>query len=119
MAKSYLIVCDRSPYGSLMMKESLDVATAAAAFDLPVHLLLRGDGVYGALDAQNADGLQSKSTARQLGALMVYGVNGLFVDAEALRDRNLDADQLIAEAQVVDRPEIDRLYAAADCTVQL
>lgn len=119
MAKPYLIICDRSPYGSISLRESLDMATAAAAFDMPVTLLLRGDGVYGALAAQASADLGQKNIAKQLGALTIFGVQAIHIDGTALAQRGLSPTELVDGIQVVDSAGIRGLLASAAIVVQL
>lgn len=119
MAKAYLIICDRPPYGSISFRESLDMATAAAAFDLPVEVLLRDDGIFAALAAQDSSDLEQKNTGKALGALMIYGVSGIYVDQASLLDRQLSADRLVPEVEVIDDVAVSRLLAQDKVVVQL
>jgi tRNA 2-thiouridine synthesizing protein C len=119
MVKTYLIVCDRSPYGSVSVQESLDMATAAAAFDLPVQVLLRGDAVYSALASQESGALGQKNLGKLLGALTIYGVNGIFVDGDSLTERGLFANDLVPEAETLEESAINALLAQEALIVQL
>lgn len=101
------------------MRESLDMATAAAAFDLPVQILLRGDAVYGALASQSSDGLRQKDIGKQLGALGIYGVSDIFIESAALDARCLGHNDLLAGIRVLDPAGVKALLRRAGLTVQL
>lgn len=118
MPKSYLIVCDRPPYSSQAGTESLDLAAAAAAFDMPVQVLLRGDGVYAALTGQAPQALHQKSAARRLDALEIYGVQGVFADYGSLLTRGLSQADIISSIVAVDDQQVASLLANADLVVQ-
>lgn len=119
MATTYLIVCDRSPYGTIAMQESFDLATAGAAFDFPVQVLLRGDAVYGALTTQNSETLGQKNAGKQLSALGIYGVDGIFVERAALTERSLKAQDLLPGVTVLDESDILSLLRDQSLVVQL
>lgn len=117
--KPYLIVCDRSPYGSISFRESLDMATAAAAFDISVQLLLRGDGVCGALATQDSEGLGQKNSGKQLSALGIYGVDGVFAEGRALTQRSLTENDLLPDVKVLEESEVTTLFSSDFLIIQL
>ena len=119
MTKHYLIVCDRPPYGSVGVQESLDMATAAAAFDLTVKVLLRGDAVYAAVAAQATDALGQRNLGKYLRALGIYGVAGIFVSTADLAERGLSESELVADVDPLAPSEIDVLMTAGYLVVQL
>lgn len=112
--KTFLIVCHRPPYGESFAREALDVAMAAAAFDQSVAMLFLGDGVLQLLNAQHGDAIGQKSHDKQLSALPLYDVDTLYVDAEALQARQLDAADLILPVQPLSTAEISALFTAHD-----
>jgi tRNA 2-thiouridine synthesizing protein C len=109
-----LFVCRRPPYGSSLAREALDVALAAAAFDQPVAMLFLGDGVLQLLSQQKADAIEQKPLDKQLGALPLYDIDQLYVDAEALRERKLLLVDLALPAQPLSVAEITALLAGHD-----
>lgn len=119
MAKTYLIVCDRPPYGSISLQESFDLATAGAAFDFPVQILLRGDAVYGALSAQDTEALGQKNAGKHLGALEIYGVGKIFVEGAALVERSLQPQDLATSVTVLDDSSVLELLRSECLLVQL
>lgn len=79
-----LIVIDQPPYGRWSGRESLDMAFALAAFDHPVSVLFRGDGVLWLASDQDGSALDQKTASKNLGAATVFGVEGLYCDANAM-----------------------------------
>lgn len=67
MDQTHLIVIDSPPYGDWRGREALDMAFSLAAFDRPVALLFRGEGVNWLRPGQKA----SPSTRRQSAATSV------------------------------------------------
>lgn len=101
IAKRYLIVCRRPPYGESYAREALDVALAAAAFDQPVAFLFLGDGIAQLLRAQDSVAIAEKSLEKQLAALPLYDIDTIYVDAAALRERGFTLDDLSLPAQAL------------------
>lgn len=112
--KSFLIVCRQPPYGSALAREALDVALATAAFDQRVAMLFLGDGVLQLLRPQDAAAIGQKAHDKQLGALPLYDVEELYVDARALRERGVEGTELAVAARAVEDTDIAALYAAHD-----
>jgi tRNA 2-thiouridine synthesizing protein C len=112
LRKKIAVVCRRPPYGSSYPREALDMALAAAAFDQEVSLLFVGDGVWQLVRGQLPTG--QKSLEKQLGALPLYDVDKLYVDAEALAARQLHPAELVLPATPLAAPELAALLAAQD-----
>jgi tRNA 2-thiouridine synthesizing protein C len=111
-AKNFLIVCRQPPYGTSHARDALDVAMATAAFDQKVAMLFHGDGVLQLLVAQDGAAIGQKSHDKQLGALPLYDVDALYVDAQSLQAHGLVAADLVLDAQPLTNAEITRLFAS-------
>lgn len=81
--KHLLLIVRRSPYGSSLARAALDVALATAAFEQPLSLLFLGDGVLHLMPAQDTQARGVKNLGRQLAAFPLYGIESVYVDAEA------------------------------------
>lgn len=79
-----LVVIDHAPYGRWSGRESLDIAFALAAFDQPVSLLFRGDGVLWLIPDQDGTALDQKTASKNLGAAAIFGVETLYGDSAAM-----------------------------------
>lgn len=99
----------------------LDALMSFAVFEIPVVLVLHGAGVLQALRGQDGTALGLKTLAQRFGALPLYGVTEVLVDAEALTARQLRVEDLLRkedDADIVDwrlvqREELARLLANA------
>jgi len=110
--KSILIVCRKSPYGTSLAREAIDIALAAAAFDQPLSLLFAGDGVYQLKKEQNSEAIASKNHGKVLTALPLYGIDTLYVEDSALRLRGLATEDLLLPVQTLDGDSIKDLMAS-------
>lgn len=84
MDQSHLIVIDSPPYGDWRGREALDMAFSLAAFDRPVALLFRGEGVNWLRPGQEGAAIDQKTVSRNLGAARMFGVEALYADSSAL-----------------------------------
>ncbi len=104
--KSLLLVLRHSPYGSSVARSALDVALAMAAFDRAVTLLFMGDGVLQLCPEQDSEALGVKNVAKLLASLPLYGIEQVYVDAEAADRYQLDLESAPVQALPIDSREI-------------
>lgn len=109
--KPLLLVCRNAPWSGLAARETLDIALAGGAFDLPVSLLWQGEGVYQLLTGQQPDALQQKNLQAQLGSLPLFGIEQLYVCQASLQERAISLDQLVVAAQPVTTADVRQLLA--------
>lgn len=102
VAKKFLYVNRKAPYGTIYALESLEVVLIGAAFEQDVSLAFLGDGVYQLVKGQNTKSLEVKNFSPTFGALEDYDVTKLYVEEEALRARGLSAADLVVPVEVVD-----------------
>lgn len=96
-----LVILRHGPHGSSWLREGLDAALVAAAFGQRVTLLCLGDGVTALLAGQGSGPLGQKGTHTMLEMLPMYDIETLLVEADALRERGLSADDLLLPVQTV------------------
>jgi len=101
VAKKFLYVNRRAPYGSIYALESLEVVLIGAAFEQDVSLAFLGDGVYQLTKGQDTKGLEVKNFSPTFRALEDYDVTKLYVEKEALEARGLTEADLVVPVQVV------------------
>ena len=101
VAKKFLYVNRKAPYGTIYALESLEVVLIGAAFEQDVSLAFLGDGVYQLVKGQDTKGLEVKNFSPAFGALEDYDVTKLYVEEEALQTRGLSAADLVVPVQVV------------------
>lgn len=94
MAKKFMYMNTKAPYGTIYALESLEVVLIGAAFEQDVSLAFIGDGVYQLTKGQNTDGVGMKCFAPTYSALGDYDVNKIYVEKESLEERGLTLDDL-------------------------
>ena len=112
--KRLLLVIRHSPYGSSLARASLDVALAAAAFDQQISLLFAGDGVLQLLPGQDCESRGVKNVGRLLSSLPLYGIEHIYVDAEAAQRYQLDLGAAPVRALALDPDAIRQFMGSHD-----
>jgi tRNA 2-thiouridine synthesizing protein C len=92
--------------------EALEYALAMAAFDLPVHVLLSGDGIYWLQAPQEARKPGGRRPDKLLGALGIYGIDE--VACVATSDSTIKA---LNDTRILSDTELQRWAANAKQTV--
>ncbi len=103
VAKKFLYVNRKAPYGTIYALESLEVVLIGAAFEQDVSLAFLGDGVYQLAKGQDTKALEVKNFSPTFRALEDYDVTKLYVEKEALEARGLTEADLVVPVQVVER----------------
>lgn len=107
-----LVILRHAPHGSSWLKEGLDIALVAAAFDRRVTLLFMGEGVTALLEGQQAGPLGQKGTAATLAMLEMYDIDSLLVEKRGLDELGLASDQLMLPTREVTEDGIAALVAS-------
>ena len=95
MAKKFMYVNRKAPYGTVYALESLEVVLIGAAFDQDVSLAFLDDGVYQLMKNQNTEAIGMKNFSPAFKALGDYDVNKIYVELESLQARGLSQDDLL------------------------
>ena len=114
VAKRFLYVNRKAPYGTIYALESLEVVLIGAAFEQDVSLAFLGDGVYQLVKGQNTKGLEVKNFSPTFRALEDYDVTKLYVEEEALQARGLSAADLVVPVEVVNTRRMAEIMAGQD-----
>jgi tRNA 2-thiouridine synthesizing protein C len=94
MAKKFMYMNTKAPYGTVYALESLEVVLIGAAFEQDVSLAFIGDGVYQLVKGQDTKGIGMKNFSPTYAALGDYDVNKIYVEKESLEERGLSLDDL-------------------------
>jgi tRNA 2-thiouridine synthesizing protein C len=94
MAKKFMYMNTKAPYGTIYALESLEVVLIGAAFEQDVSLAFIGDGVYQLTKGQDTQGIGMKNFSPTYAALGDYDVNKIYVEKESLEERGLTLDDL-------------------------
>ena len=114
VVKRLLYVNRRAPYGTVYALESLEVVLIGAAFDQDVSVAFIDDGVYQLKKGQDTDEIGMKNFSPTFRALEMYDVEKLYAEAESLRSRGLDPDDLIVPVEVLSRERLSELMDEQD-----
>jgi tRNA 2-thiouridine synthesizing protein C len=95
MAKKFLYINRKAPYGTIYALESLEVVLIGAAFEQDVSLAFIDDGVYQLIDNQDTTGVGMKNFSKTYRALGDFEVRKLYVEKEALAERGLELENLM------------------------
>jgi tRNA 2-thiouridine synthesizing protein C len=114
VAKKFLYVNRRAPYGTIYALEALEVVLIGAAFEQDVSLAFIGDGVYQLTKGQDTKGLEVKNFSPTYSALEDYDVTKLYVDEEALRARGLSEGDLVVPVEVVSAQRMAEIMEGQD-----
>jgi tRNA 2-thiouridine synthesizing protein C len=114
VAKRFLYVNRKAPYGTIYALESLEVVLIGAAFEQDVSLAFVGDGVYQLTRGQDTKGLEMKNFSPTFRALEDYDVTKLYVEQEALQARGLSESDLVVPVQVVNAKRMAEIMEEQD-----
>ncbi|MGO9543510.1 MAG: sulfurtransferase complex subunit TusC [Rhodomicrobium sp.] len=128
MAKKFLYINRKAPYGTIYALEALEVVLIGAAFEQDVSLAFIDDGVYQLMAGQDTAAAGVKNFSRTYKALGDYEVRKLYVERESLEERGLTLEDLMPvtyedenedyaekpSIQLVNRAELANLIAGQD-----
>ncbi len=114
MAKKFMLVNRKAPYGSIYALESLEVVLIAAAFEQDVSLVFADDGVYQLKKGMQTKAIATKNFSPTYRALEDYDIDKLYVEAESLAARGLTAEDLVTDVKVVDAKALAGLMEQQD-----
>lgn len=114
IAKRFLYVNRKAPYGTIYALESLEVVLIGAAFDQDVSVAFLGDGIYQLTKGQDTKGAGMKNFSPTYGALDDYDVNKLYVQQDDLEARGLVADDLVVPVEVVSAERMAEIMDSQD-----
>ena len=96
MAKKFLYINRKAPFGTIYALESLEVVLISAAFEQDVSLAFIDDGVFQLMAGQDTAGIGMKNFSRTYKALGDFEIKKLYVERESLEARGLTLDDLQA-----------------------
>lgn len=115
MSKKILLVSRHAPYGSSTAREAIDIALAAAVYDQNIGILFMDDGVFQLLKNQQSQHIDQKNIASILPALVLYGIENIYVHQESLAIRTITINELILnDLQLLNNKEVGDLLSQQD-----
>lgn len=112
--KHILIVLRQPPYGSSLAREALDAVLATAVFEQKLTVLFTGDGVWQLPTAGDSGLIDRKSCAKAIAAFPLYDLKAVYIDSDALQQRNLATAELAVDGKLVNRADMQALLDQAD-----
>lgn len=114
MPQSLLLISRSAPWSGLTARETLDIALAGGAFELPISMLFLDDAVLQLRPAQQPSALQQKDLQANLSALPMFGIEQLYACGHSLQQRGLTPEQLSLEVQVLNQAQLRELIDQHD-----
>jgi tRNA 2-thiouridine synthesizing protein C len=114
MAKKFMLVNRKAPYGSIYALESLEVVLITAAFEQDVSVAFIDDGVYQLKKGMQTKAIATKNFSPTYRALEDYDIDKLYVESESLAARGLAAEDLITDVKLIDRAALAELMEQQD-----
>jgi tRNA 2-thiouridine synthesizing protein C len=114
VAKRFLYVNRKAPYGTIYALESLEVVLIGAAFDQDVSLAFLGDGVYQLAKGQDTKALAVKNFSPTYRALEDYDISKIYVEKEALVARGLTEADLVIPVEAVTAQRMTEIMEGQD-----
>ena len=112
MSPSLCVISTKAPFAGQSAREALDAVMVAASFEIPVSLLLMGDGVYQLLQKQQPELLPRKNLSSMMQAFPLYDIETIHVDAQSLQERGISTDQLQAPFTLVGSHDLPAFIAS-------
>jgi tRNA 2-thiouridine synthesizing protein C len=95
MEKSFIIVLDRSPFGTVWNIEGLRLASALASLDMEVHLLFVNDGVYNTIKNQKPEIIMRSPVTQLINLIkMLSDTAEVLIVRESLQERGLTIEDI-------------------------
>ena len=118
--KSCITFISRSaPYGSNRANLCLDMALACAVFEQDVNYVFLDDGIYQLLKGQDGAAIQNKTLGSALETLALYSIENVYVDQQSLKERDIDAAELLPSIKLIENYALSRLIKNANLVFNL
>lgn len=117
--KSISFIFNKAPYGDQSGRELLDICLMCSAFEMPISVIFKDEGVLQLLDNQEPDVLSMKNHAKTFKALELYGVEKLLICKQSLEQQNIQPNQLMDIATLVDSENITQTIEESEFVIML
>jgi tRNA 2-thiouridine synthesizing protein C len=95
------------------------MALACAVFEQDVNYVFLDDGIYQLLKGQDGAAIQSKTLGNALETLALYSIENVYVDQQSLKERGIDAAELLPNIQLIENGALSSLIKNADLVFNL
>ncbi len=104
--KNILLIFRNPPFADSSNRDSLDIALACSAFDIPVSLLFLNDAVLQLKSNQQSELLEQKNLLKTFKALAMYEIKNFYVLGSDLQRYQLDPKQLVISCETLKQTEV-------------
>jgi len=105
--KKLLILIQQDPYENSRVSEGIDLAFAAATFDIDVAIVFAKEGLVCLTSGQSTSEIQRRSVEKKIKSLPIYGIEQLY----ALEDLTLDIQsQISVEIKTINEDRLMDLF---------
>ncbi len=112
--KKYIFVLSNAAHTGTYLQETLDVILTTAAFDQSVAILLVDDAVFDLKQYQHSTELTFKDTSAIFQSLALYDVTNIYVELESMQAYGIQHSDLIMNAKIIDRSDVNSLVKQYD-----
>ncbi len=119
MKKNILLIFRNPPFANSSNSDTLDIALACSAFELPVSLLFLSDGILQLLNHQQAELLAQKDLRKRLNALAMYDIEDYYVIDQDLIRYQLSVEDLSLACKVITQQQLAALIRQFDTVINL
>ena len=117
--KKLLLIFRNPPFSDSSNRDTLDIALACSAFDIPESLLFLHDAVLQLIKGQQSQALQQKNLINTFNALAMYDIDQLFLLESDLRRFALSTADLTVNCQAITESEMATLIRQFDTVINL
>ena len=108
--KKILFLNQYAPYSGQAAQTIIDLLLSASVYDQEIAVLFLGEGVWQLLTNQQ----HVPNIAKNLKGLKEFGIHKLYVDKQALTERNLLSTNLAVTTEALSPSEIQALFKQHD-----
>jgi len=109
--KKLLILIQQDPYSNLSVSEAIDIAFAAATFDVEVALVFANQGLACLYVDHQTAGIQKRNIEKKIKSLPIYGIEKIY----ALASKASNSDyELSSDAERINQHQLKQLCTEYD-----
>ena len=101
MNNQVLVIITKTPYSNTQAQDGFDFAMAAAAFDMPIKILLQDQGILNLTQNQNSKIINRDSFIDFIKAAELYELDPIYIVKNHLEKYNLTLDNLIINKNLI------------------
>ncbi len=119
MHKRLLLIFRQPPFSNNRNRETVDIALACAAFDIPVSLIFLSDAVLQLVKHQAAEVIEQKSLLKTLSALQMYDVDDYYILESDLKRYQLSPGELTLPCKILSAQQFAHLVRQFETVINL